>query len=44
MLLLFTFVDIGHFNLFTNGVLHRDVSQGNILRYSQPVPRDALDR
>jgi hypothetical protein len=35
--------DLGHCNLFIKGVLHQDVSGGNILHYSQPVHRPALD-
>ncbi|KAH9000335.1 hypothetical protein EDB92DRAFT_1830645 [Lactarius akahatsu] len=29
----------GHYDLFLGGVLHRDVSSGNILRLREPVPR-----
>ncbi|KAF8486617.1 hypothetical protein F5888DRAFT_1761519, partial [Russula emetica] len=35
---------IGHYNLFDKGVLHRDISSGNVLRYSVPVRRPALDK
>ncbi|KAF8487917.1 hypothetical protein F5888DRAFT_1409101 [Russula emetica] len=35
---------IGHYNLFDKGILHRDISSGNILRYSKPVWRPALDK
>ncbi|KAH9049345.1 hypothetical protein EDB84DRAFT_1556202 [Lactarius hengduanensis] len=31
---------IGHYNLFLGGVLHRDISSGNILRLREPT--DAL--
>ncbi|KAH9081658.1 hypothetical protein EDB83DRAFT_2670046 [Lactarius deliciosus] len=30
---------IGHYNLFLGGVLHRDISSGNILRLREPVNR-----
>ncbi|KAH9036428.1 hypothetical protein EDB84DRAFT_1398059 [Lactarius hengduanensis] len=30
---------LGHYNLFLGGVLHRDVSSGNILRLREPIPR-----
>ncbi|KAH9178664.1 hypothetical protein EDB89DRAFT_966021 [Lactarius sanguifluus] len=30
---------IGHYNLFLGGVLHRDVSSGNILRLREPINR-----
>ncbi|KAI9447959.1 hypothetical protein H4582DRAFT_44012 [Lactarius indigo] len=30
---------IGHYNLFLGGVLHRDVSNGNILRLREPIER-----
>jgi hypothetical protein len=29
----------GHYNLFLGGVLHRDVSNGNILRLREPIER-----
>ncbi|KAF8491035.1 hypothetical protein F5888DRAFT_1077830 [Russula emetica] len=35
---------IGHYNLFDKGILHRDISSGNILRNSVPVRRPALDK
>lgn len=35
--------DLGHYTLFSRGILHRDVSVGNILRYSQAVQRPALE-
>jgi hypothetical protein len=38
-----TFADLGHYNLFIQGILHRDVSVGNILRHSWAVRRPALD-
>ena len=41
---LLTFSDLGHYNLFIKGILHRDISVGNILRYSEPVQRPALDK
>ncbi|KAF8491086.1 hypothetical protein F5888DRAFT_1620330 [Russula emetica] len=41
---LLTFSDIGHYNLFDRGILHRDISSGNVLRYSEPVRRSALDK
>ncbi|KAH9996880.1 hypothetical protein BJV77DRAFT_941948, partial [Russula vinacea] len=34
---------LGHYTLFSRGILHRDVSVGNILRYSQAVQRPALE-
>ncbi|KAF8498071.1 hypothetical protein F5888DRAFT_1571100, partial [Russula emetica] len=34
----------GHYNLFDKGILHRDISSGNVLRYSVPVRRPALDK
>jgi hypothetical protein len=39
-----TFSDLGHYNLFDKGILHRDISAGNILRFSEPIRRPALDR
>ncbi|KAH9026481.1 hypothetical protein EDB85DRAFT_167534 [Lactarius pseudohatsudake] len=30
---------IGHYNLYLGGVLHRDVSNGNILRLREPMER-----
>ncbi|KAF8491070.1 hypothetical protein F5888DRAFT_1620354 [Russula emetica] len=41
---LLTFADLGHYNLFDKGILHRDISSGNILRNSVPVRRPALDK
>ena len=41
---LLTFADVGHYNLFDKGFLHRDISSGNVLRYSEPVWRPALDK
>jgi len=41
---LLTFANLGHYNLFDKGVLHRDVSPGNVLRYSVPVQRPALNK
>jgi hypothetical protein len=38
-----TFSDLGHCNLFIKGILHRDVNDGNILRYLKPVQCPALD-
>lgn len=38
------FFDIGHYILFDKGILHRDVSTGNILRCSKPIMRPALDK
>jgi hypothetical protein len=40
---LLMFVNLGHYNLFDKGVLHRNVSPGNVLRYSVPVQRPALN-
>jgi len=37
-------MDLGHCNLFLGGVLHRDISSGNILRYMELVKRPALER
>jgi len=37
-----TSTDIGHCGLFFGGVLHRDISSGNIIRGLQPVNRPAL--
>jgi hypothetical protein len=39
---LLTFADLGHYNLFDKGILHRDISSGNVLRYSEPIRRPAL--
>ena len=39
---LLTLADLGHYNLFEKGVLHRDISSGNVLRYSVPIERPAL--
>jgi hypothetical protein len=41
---LLTFANLGHYNLFDTGILHRDISSGNVLRYSEPVARPALDK
>ncbi|KAH9159621.1 hypothetical protein EDB89DRAFT_1864685, partial [Lactarius sanguifluus] len=30
---------IGHYNLFLGGILHRDISCGNILRLREPINR-----
>ncbi|KAI9435683.1 hypothetical protein H4582DRAFT_1817249, partial [Lactarius indigo] len=30
---------LGHYNLFLGGILHRDVSSGNILRLQEPIDR-----
>jgi hypothetical protein len=37
-------LDLGHYNLFdkARGILHRDISSGNVLRYSEPIWRPAL--
>ena len=32
---------LGHFNLFLGGVLHRDISSGNILRLQRPIERSS---
>jgi len=37
-----TSTHLGHCGLFFGGVLHRDISHGNILRSPQPVNRPAL--
>ena len=37
-------IDLGHCNLFLGGVLHRDISSGNVLRHAEPVKRPALKR
>jgi hypothetical protein len=37
-------VDLGHCNLFFGGVLHRDISSGNVLRHVEPVERLAVGR
>ena len=42
--LLLTFSNLGHYNLFDNGVLHRDISSGNIMRYSVPIERPTLNK
>ena len=34
---------LGHYNLFIGGVLHRDVSCGNILRLQEPIIQRRLD-
>ena len=36
-------VDLGHCNLFLGGVLHRDISSGNVLRHTEPIERPALE-
>jgi hypothetical protein len=41
---LLTFSNLGHYNLFDKGVLHRDVSSGNVLRFLEPIRRPALDK
>jgi hypothetical protein len=38
------FAGLGHYNLFDKGVLHRDVSSGNVIRYLEPIKRPALDK
>jgi hypothetical protein len=43
-LFLLTFADLGHYNLFDKGILHRDISSGNVLRYSEPIQRPASDK
>lgn len=42
--LLLTNNNLGHCNLFINGILHRDISVGNILRYSELVLCPPLKR
>ena len=42
--LLLKFADLGHYNLFDKGILHRDVSSGNVMRYLKPIERPALDK
>ena len=42
--ILLMFADLGHYNLFEKGILHRDISSGNVLRYSEPIRRPALDK
>ena len=42
--ILLTLSNLGHYNLFDKGVLHWDISTGNILHYSEPVKRPALDK
>jgi hypothetical protein len=37
-------MDLGHCDLFFGGVLHRDISSGNVLRHAEPVKRPALER
>ena len=37
-----TFSGLGHYNLFSKGILHRDISSGNVLRYAEPIERPAL--
>jgi hypothetical protein len=41
---LLTFNYLGHYNLFAKGILHRDISSGNVMRYSEPIERPALDK
>jgi hypothetical protein len=41
---LLTFADLGHYNLFDKGILHRDIGSGTVLRYSEPIKRPALDK
>jgi hypothetical protein len=36
----FTLFPLGHYNLFRGGILHRDVSYGNVLRLREPIKRD----
>lgn len=38
------FADLGHHSLFDKGVLHRDISSWNVLRYSVPIECPALDK
>ena len=38
------FSNLGHYNLFDKGVLHRDISSGNIIRYLAPIERPTLDK
>jgi len=38
-----TFTLVGHCGLFLGGILHRDISSGNILRNVQPINRPALE-
>ena len=42
--LLLTLANLGHYNLFNKGILHRNISSGSILCYSDPIERPALDR
>lgn len=42
--LLLTFTGLGHYKLFEKGILHRDITSDNILRYSEPVWRPAVDK
>ena len=42
--LLLMFADLGHINLFYKGILHWDISSRNILCYSEPIKRPALDQ
>jgi hypothetical protein len=41
---LLTFADLGHYNLFEKGILHRDVSPDTVMRYWKPVRCPALDK
>ena len=43
---LLTFADLGHwhYNLFDKGILHRDISLGNVLHYLEPIWCPALDK
>ena len=36
--------DLGHYNLFDKGILHRDISAGNVMRYPEPIERPPLDK
>ena len=36
--------NLGHYNLFDRGVLHRDISSGNIMRHSVPIERPTLNK
>jgi hypothetical protein len=37
-------MNLGHCNLFFGGVLHCDISGGNVLRHAEPFKRPALKR
>ncbi len=30
--------------MFKKGILHRDISSGNVLRYAEPIQRPPLDK